>query len=394
MASSGLVTTTKNASGEYRITCSTTPRTMPVLVSSTCSRVMPGLRAIPAMMTTTSEPAVSASPLLPTTRTSHPATGRAWVRSSALPMGIFSITSTRTRSASSCDASQCAVVWPTIPAPTIVTFGRPRIPRLVSVADLRHIVDHGRRKLAGLYFPRPVHQTRQVVGDNLLPKGLLHGLGDPFGRLVPPQVLEHHHPGQRQGARVDLVLIGVLRRGAVRRFKNSMHVADFAAGSQPGPADLRRHGVGEVVPIEVPGGQDIKVARPGEHVLEGHVGDVVLATGNLNGDYLSDAVAAQVGGIGMAPGGNISDVHGVFEATHGTAPKYANQDKVNPGSLTLSGVMMLEHLGGNEAAGRITKALEKTFRQKIVTYDLARLMDGAREVKTSEFATAVIDNLA
>src|SRR2546425_1021292 len=243
MASSGLVTTTKNASGEYRITCSPTPRTMPVLVSRNCSRVMPGLRAIPAMMTTTSEPAVSAYPLLPTTRTSHPATGRAWVRSSALPMGIFSITSTRTRSASSCDASQCAVVWPTIPAPTIVTFGRPRIPRLMSVADLRHIVDHGRRKLAGLYFPRPVHQTRQVVGDNLLPKGLLHGLGDPFGRLVPPQVLEHHHPGQRQGARVDLVLIGVLRRGAVRRFKNSMHVADIAAGSHPDPADLRRHGV-------------------------------------------------------------------------------------------------------------------------------------------------------
>jgi isocitrate dehydrogenase len=146
---------------------------------------------------------------------------------------------------------------------------------------------------------------------------------------------------------------------------------------------------------------------PGKILIQDYIADVtfqhmltrprdfdVLATGNLNGDYLSDAVAAQVGGIGMAPGGNISDVHGVFEATHGTAPKYANQDKVNPGSLTLSGVMMLEHLGWNEAAGRITKALEKTFRQKIVTYDLARLMDGAREVKTSEFATAVIDNLA
>src|SRR5713101_7538768 len=195
MASSGLVTTTKNASGEYRITCSTTPRTMPVLVSSNCSRVMPGLRAIPAMMTTTSEPAVSAYPLLPTTRTSHPATGKAWVRSSALPMGIFSITSTRTRSASSCEASQCAVVWPTIPAPTIVTFGRPRISRLAPVAALRHIVDYGRRKLAGLHFPCAVHQARQIVGDNLLPKGLLHGFGDPPGRFVPPEVLEHHHPG-------------------------------------------------------------------------------------------------------------------------------------------------------------------------------------------------------
>jgi isocitrate dehydrogenase len=120
----------------------------------------------------------------------------------------------------------------------------------------------------------------------------------------------------------------------------------------------------------------------------------VIATGNLNGDYLSDALAAQVGGIGMAPGGNLSDHHAVFEATHGTAPKYAGLDKVNPGSLTLSGVMMLEHLGWNEAADTIIKGMEKTFKQKVVTYDLARLMDGAKEVKTSEFATAVIDNMA
>jgi len=120
----------------------------------------------------------------------------------------------------------------------------------------------------------------------------------------------------------------------------------------------------------------------------------IIATGNLNGDYLSDAAAAQVGGIGMAPGGNISDFHAVFEATHGTAPKYANQDKVNPGSLTLSGVMLLEYLGWPEAAGLITRGLERTFLQKIMTYDLARLTDGAREVRTSEFATAVIENMA
>ncbi len=120
----------------------------------------------------------------------------------------------------------------------------------------------------------------------------------------------------------------------------------------------------------------------------------VIATGNLNGDYLSDAAAAQVGGIGLAPGGNISDFHAVFEATHGTAPKYAGLDKVNPSSLTLSGVMMLEYMGWTEAAQHIVKALQRTFRQKIVTYDLARLMDGAREVKTSEFATAVIDGMA
>jgi len=130
-----------------------------------------------------------------------------------------------------------------------------------------------------------------------------------------------------------------------------------------------------------------------QHVLTRPRSFSVIATGNLNGDYLSDAVAAQVGGIGMAPGGNISDHHAVFEATHGTAPKYANLDKVNPCSLILSGVMMLEHLGWNEAADAIVRALEATFRKKIVTYDLARLMDGAREVKTSEFATAVIGEM-
>ncbi len=130
-----------------------------------------------------------------------------------------------------------------------------------------------------------------------------------------------------------------------------------------------------------------------QHVLTRPKSFSVIATPNLNGDYLSDAVAAQVGGIGMAPGGNLSDHHAVFEATHGTAPKYANLDKVNPGSLILSGVMMLEHLGWNEAADAIIRALEATFRKKIVTYDLARLMDGAREVKTSEFATAVIGEL-
>ncbi len=121
----------------------------------------------------------------------------------------------------------------------------------------------------------------------------------------------------------------------------------------------------------------------------------VIATLNLNGDYLSDALAAQVGGIGIAPGGNINYVtgHAIFEATHGTAPKYANLDKVNPGSVVLSGVMMLEHLGWQEAANMIVKALEKTIDQKVVTYDFARQMEGAKEVKCSEFATAMIGNM-
>lgn len=121
----------------------------------------------------------------------------------------------------------------------------------------------------------------------------------------------------------------------------------------------------------------------------------VVATMNLNGDYISDALAAQVGGIGIAPGANINYLtgHAIFEATHGTAPKYAGLDKVNPSSVLLSGVMMLEHMGWNEAANMITASIEKTIASKVVTYDFARLMDGATEVKTSEFADELIKNL-
>jgi isocitrate dehydrogenase len=121
----------------------------------------------------------------------------------------------------------------------------------------------------------------------------------------------------------------------------------------------------------------------------------VIATTNLNGDYLSDALAAQVGGIGIAPGGNINYLtgHAVFEATHGTAPKYANLDKVNPGSVILSGEMMLRYLGWVEAADAIVTAMDRTIGQKIVTYDFARLMDGAQEVSTSAFGDALIRNL-
>ncbi len=121
----------------------------------------------------------------------------------------------------------------------------------------------------------------------------------------------------------------------------------------------------------------------------------VIATMNLNGDYLSDALAAQVGGIGIAPGGNANYVtgHGIFEATHGTAPKYAGQDKVNPGSVLLSGVLMFEHIGWKDAADDIVTALEATIADKIVTYDFARMMDDATEVKCSEFASAIVDRL-
>ncbi|MFJ7974634.1 NADP-dependent isocitrate dehydrogenase [Peribacillus sp. JNUCC 23] len=121
----------------------------------------------------------------------------------------------------------------------------------------------------------------------------------------------------------------------------------------------------------------------------------VVATMNLNGDYISDALAAQVGGIGIAPGANINyeTGHAIFEATHGTAPKYAGLDKVNPSSVLLSGVLLLEHLGWTEAAASITASVEKTIASKVVTYDFARLMDGATEVKCSEFADELIKNL-
>ncbi|PCF33268.1 NADP-dependent isocitrate dehydrogenase [Staphylococcus delphini] len=129
------------------------------------------------------------------------------------------------------------------------------------------------------------------------------------------------------------------------------------------------------------------LTRPADH-------DVV-ATMNLNGDYISDALAAQVGGIGIAPGANINSEtgHAIFEATHGTAPKYADLDKVNPSSVLLSGVMLLEHIGWQEAADLVTNSVEKTIASKVVTYDFARLMEGATEVKTSEFADELIKNL-
>nr|HPH02190.1 isocitrate/isopropylmalate family dehydrogenase [Spirochaetota bacterium] len=121
----------------------------------------------------------------------------------------------------------------------------------------------------------------------------------------------------------------------------------------------------------------------------------VIATTNLNGDYISDALAAEVGGIGIAPGGNINYESGfaVFEATHGTAPKYAGQDKVNPGSVILSGEMMLRYMGWGEAADLVIKGLSKTIADKTVTYDFARLMDGAEEIRCSEFGTRIIANM-
>ncbi len=151
-------------------------------------------------------------------------------------------------------------------------------------------------------------------------------------------------------------------------------------GGDPGPRVLVKDVIADIALQQV-------LTRPSEFD--------VIATTNLNGDYLSDALAAQVGGIGIAPGANINYTtgHGIFEATHGTAPRYAGQDKVNPGSVLLSGVLMFEHLGWREAAADIVRALETTIAERIVTYDFARQMEGATEVKTSEFASAVVDRL-
>jgi len=151
-------------------------------------------------------------------------------------------------------------------------------------------------------------------------------------------------------------------------------------GGQPGDKILVKDNIADITLQQI-------LTRPEEF-------DVV-ATTNLNGDYLSDALAAQVGGIGIAPGANINYVtgHGIFEATHGTAPKYAGQDKVNPGSLLLSGVLMFEHLGWMKAAADIVRALEATIAERIVTYDFARQMEGVTQVSCSEFAAAIVERL-
>jgi len=151
---------------------------------------------------------------------------------------------------------------------------------------------------------------------------------------------------------------------------------------------------------------DEGVDREGKLVMKDRIADAmfqqlllrpaeysVLAMPNLNGDYMSDAAAAQVGGLGMAPGANVGDDAAVFEATHGTAPKYANQDKVNPGSLILSGVMMLEHLGWDDAAAMVVRGLERAIANGTVTYDLERQMEGATLVSTSRFAEEIVGNM-
>jgi isocitrate dehydrogenase len=196
---------------------------------------------------------------------------------------------------------------------------------------------------------------------------------------------------QKQRKSVTLVHKGNIQKfteGAFRSWGYELVREEFSdvavgwddCGGQPGDRILVKDNIADITLQQI-------LTRPDDFD--------VIATTNLNGDYLSDALAAQVGGIGIAPGGNINYVsgHGIFEATHGTAPKYAGQDKVNPGSLLLSGVLMFEHLGWQKAADDIVRAMEATIADHVVTYDFARLMEGATEVKTSEFAAAIVERL-
>jgi isocitrate dehydrogenase len=229
-------------------------------------------------------------------------------------------------------------------------------------------------------------RVRQDAGVGLKPMS-------PFGtkRLVRKAIRYALDHGRRSVTLVHKGNIMKYTEGAFARWGYELAREEF--GEQTiSWEDVEKHHGGKVPPGKLLI-QDYIADVTFQHLLTRPRSFDVIATGNLNGDYLSDAAAAQVGGIGMAPGGNIGDFHAVFEATHGTAPKYANQDKVNPGSLVLSGVMMLRHLEWREAADLIVRGLESTFRRQIVTYDLARLMEGAHEVRTSEFAAAVIDSM-
>ena len=188
---------------------------------------------------------------------------------------------------------------------------------------------------------------------------------------------QHHEVHRRRLPRLGLPgREGLLRRGRDRR----RTVVQDSRRGKPGAGIVIKDAIADITLQQV-------LTRPDEFD--------VIATLNLNGDYLSDALAAQVGGIGIAPGGNINYVtgHAVFEATHGTAPKYADQDKVNPGSVILSGEMMLRHLGLDEAADLVVKGMEGAISTKHVTYDFARLTEGATELKTSEFADVVIKSM-
>jgi isocitrate dehydrogenase len=252
---------------------------------------------------------------------------------------------------------------------------------------------------AGLELKRGSDEARDLIG-------FLH---DRYGWQVRPDAGIGIKPISREASRR---LIRAAFDHAVRQHRRSLtlvhkgNIQKFTEGAfRDWGYELASEAYGAtLIPWEACDGKP----PPGKILVKDTIADIffqqallrpedfdVIATTNLNGDYISDALAAQVGGIGMAPGANINYEKGfaVFEATHGTAPRYAGQDRVNPGSVILSGVMMLRYLGWPEAAAAIETALEATIAAGIVTYDFARLTDGATEVRTSEFAAAIIERL-
>ncbi len=235
---------------------------------------------------------------------------------------------------------------------------------------------------------------------------------DELGKPVSPEAGIGVKPMTRAGseriirAAIDYALVHGRRSVAMMHKGNIMKFTE-GAFREWGYELAEREYPGRVITEQALGDQFGGEVPAGKVLLKDRIADImfqqvilrpaeydVIVCPNLNGDYLSDAVAAQVGGVGMAPGANMSDGLAVFEATHGTAPKYANQDKVNPGSLVLSAIMMLEYIGWGEAGRALDAALSATIGEGVVTYDLARQRADAREVKTSEFATAVTEHLA
>ena len=294
---------------------------------------------------------------------------------------------------------------------------------------LLHVFDHDVAEARARHLGRAFHQAGEVVGHLLRRDRLFHRGNDQVSRFDPAHVAQHHFSRQDERTGVHVVLARVLRRRAVGGFEHRHRVAEIGAGGDADAADLRGQRVGYVVTVQVQrgdhavlgraqkefaaelidGGPWMKIKNPktgGDIVVKDVIADAflqqillrpaeydVIATLNLNGDYISDALAAQVGGIGIAPGANMSDSVAMFEATHGTAPKYAGKDYVNPGSEILSAEMMLRHMGWTEAADLIIKSMEKSILQKRVTYDFARLIEGATQVSCSGFGQVLIENM-
>jgi isocitrate dehydrogenase len=254
---------------------------------------------------------------------------------------------------------------------------------------------------AGIEWKEGTPEARQIIeflsakmGKEILPDS---GIGiKPISRQSSQRLIRRaiRYAIERERPSVTMVHKGNIMKfteGAFRDWGYELAASEFAEKTISENEVTEKHGG------ELPAGRVLIKDRIADsmfqQVLLRPAEYSVVATPNLNGDYLSDACAAQVGGLGMAPGANMSDEIGFFEATHGTAPKYAGQDKVNPGSLILSGVMMLEHLGWQQAADRITRAIEETILAKKVTYDLARQLEGATKVSCSGFADELISRI-